>query len=688
MDDYQLMELFLNRDQTAPDQARHQYGQACRAVAERILGDPVAAEAAVREAVFRAWETIPPKEPKNLKVYLLRLTRNLAVDRAPASGEYDRALRELERCVPGQEEAAGEPLPARELRRMMDDVLLELSARERKIFVLRYWYLCSVEEISRRCGSSADDVRGTLKLLRSELRDVLSGQKSAGTDAAGLLRGIGNIRDRWILEAEETKKTLPPWIIGAALGAAICCVVALCALLFSRGGSAEETLPQQSTVETFNPSPTVPESTPPTGQQTTLPPQTSEPEQTQPPVEDSPAYQKLLALYNADRFDPAVLEAFARWIDTQEGFLDTYTDGWMLQQYVPGRITLECYGPLTKDSQRTYCFVGWDEGAVSSGGASWMGFTDISREEIAAKVHGAEDSVGVDRELKEAFVDFILYSDWFSQSTMGPDVRTEWYFANAPLDEGGAEYPTLFVRVWNSGDREIDDYTLCSLFYNGISIQDRKPDEPTIRDSAVYRKLLTLENADRFEARVLESLAQWMEKEEDFLETYPDKWKLKLFSTGDAELLCHSPLGEDYTCAYYRMTTYDMGGMVLAETGRRLFTDIPREEIAALVYGAEDSVGVDDALKEAFIDAIMDSEWFAWSVLDPEYRSVWHFTMTAYDPSEPERITLAVEVWRPGMTEDETTLCSLFYDGRDIRTGSYGSDPGSGILSRENVPVQ
>ncbi len=82
------------------------------------------------------------------------------------------ALEELRECVPapGGVEAA---LDAMVLTEQIDRFLGTLSAQQRKIFVQRYWYLCSIREIANNCDVSAGKVKVTLFRARQALREVL-----------------------------------------------------------------------------------------------------------------------------------------------------------------------------------------------------------------------------------------------------------------------------------------------------------------------------------------------------------------------------------------------------------------------------------------------------------------------------------------------------------------------------------
>lgn len=272
---------------------------------------------------------------------------------------------------------------------------------------------------------------------------------------------------------QHRKEPLPLWVKLPVLIAAVCCVVTVVAIVFSRQEPAEETQPPKASDEAPLPSDTVSivSTTEPSTAESTAQP--TEPATTEPSIQDSAAYQKLLTIENADQFDEEVLEAFARWIEGEEGFLETYPEKWELKEFYDGKIGLTCYTPLTEDYKRTLCSLYYDGEKVFINTIIERGYTSVPREEVSAKVYGAENPIGVSDELKEDFIDFIMDSDWFAWSTLWPDYRTEWYFEMEPIpgSEEQTGYITLFVKVWSSDDGE-DDYDLCSLYYNGEEVRD------------------------------------------------------------------------------------------------------------------------------------------------------------------------------------------------------------------------
>ncbi len=90
MEDSEIIELFWRRDQRAVAEAEGKYGGYCRAIAGRILPSPQDAEECVNDALYRAWQSIPPQRPNSLPAFLGRLTRNLSLDRLRHSSARKR----------------------------------------------------------------------------------------------------------------------------------------------------------------------------------------------------------------------------------------------------------------------------------------------------------------------------------------------------------------------------------------------------------------------------------------------------------------------------------------------------------------------------------------------------------------------------------------------------------------------
>ena len=180
MDDNEIIELFWRRDQRAVAEAADKYGGYCRAIAGRILPAREDAEECVNDALYRVWEAIPPQRPRSLSAFLGRLTRNLSLDRwrqdaarKRGGGETAVALSELEECIPAPG-GVEEELDARLLADCVERFVRSLPDTERRVFLRRYWYLCSVKEVAAQGGMSVSKAASMLYRLRKSLKKYLA----------------------------------------------------------------------------------------------------------------------------------------------------------------------------------------------------------------------------------------------------------------------------------------------------------------------------------------------------------------------------------------------------------------------------------------------------------------------------------------------------------------------------------
>lgn len=180
MDDSRIVQLYWERDEEALRQTERKYGNDCRILAKRFLCSDADAEEVVNDTWLRAWNSIPPQKPAVLRMFLAKITRNLAMNRCRdqnaqkrGGGERILALEELSECVPARV-AVEEELEAKELARVIQKFLRTQSDRDRSIFVRRYFSLESIEEIAGRYGLTEVNTRKILSRTRSKLKDYLT----------------------------------------------------------------------------------------------------------------------------------------------------------------------------------------------------------------------------------------------------------------------------------------------------------------------------------------------------------------------------------------------------------------------------------------------------------------------------------------------------------------------------------
>ena len=176
MEDSYIIRLFLERSGRAVEELQQKYGRLCNAAARRILPDDRDAEECVSDACLRVWNTIPPQHPKSLKAYLLKITRNLALDRhdynsaARRATELETAFEELEPCLPSTGSDVTEEM---EFKRVLNGFLRSLPEKHRNCFIRRYWYGESVREISDAYSLSEENVKSILFRIRNKLKFTL-----------------------------------------------------------------------------------------------------------------------------------------------------------------------------------------------------------------------------------------------------------------------------------------------------------------------------------------------------------------------------------------------------------------------------------------------------------------------------------------------------------------------------------
>ena len=179
MDDNRIIELYWERSEKAISRTAAKYGGYCYTIAYNILFNNEDSEESVNDTWLAAWNTIPPKRPRQLAAFLGKMTRNSSLDRwknrtaaKRGGGEVPLVLDELEECISGEDSVEKEYLQ-KEFARTLNQFLEKLPEMERKVFMCRYWYMDSIENIADRFGFTESKVASMLHRTRGKLRKVL-----------------------------------------------------------------------------------------------------------------------------------------------------------------------------------------------------------------------------------------------------------------------------------------------------------------------------------------------------------------------------------------------------------------------------------------------------------------------------------------------------------------------------------
>jgi len=180
MEDAEILDLYFARNEQAVVETDRKYGPYCFSLANSILNNEQDAEETVSDTYLKAWRTIPPKRPNILKMFLARITRNLAFSRwrsftaqKRGGGEMELVLEELSGCIAAHG-SVEDHLNGRELAKAIRSFLNTLPAREQDIFLRRYFFVEESEAIARRYGMKTATVQRTLSRSREKLKKYLT----------------------------------------------------------------------------------------------------------------------------------------------------------------------------------------------------------------------------------------------------------------------------------------------------------------------------------------------------------------------------------------------------------------------------------------------------------------------------------------------------------------------------------
>lgn len=180
MDDSQIVELYLSRDESAITQTSQKYGTKLKRIAQNVLSDAETSKECENDAYLQTWNLIPPNEPRTyLFSFVGKIVRHLAIDRLrhesrqKRSALYCELTDEMQECIPGSVDVSKE-FDAKELSECINRFLDSCSEEQRNIFVRRYWYFDSVTEICAKYSLPQSKVKTTLFRMREKLKKHLA----------------------------------------------------------------------------------------------------------------------------------------------------------------------------------------------------------------------------------------------------------------------------------------------------------------------------------------------------------------------------------------------------------------------------------------------------------------------------------------------------------------------------------
>ena len=182
MEDTEIIELYFNREEQAIKESENKYGNYCWSIAFGILDNKEDTEESLNDTWLKAWNSIPPVKPLNLRIFLGTIVRNTSMNiykKYHAKKRYKSMnilLSEIEECI-SFENSIEKYFETKELSMAITEWLRNIEIEDRRIFLQRYWYAKSVKYIAVCYGISANTMTQRLKRLREKLREYLESEE-------------------------------------------------------------------------------------------------------------------------------------------------------------------------------------------------------------------------------------------------------------------------------------------------------------------------------------------------------------------------------------------------------------------------------------------------------------------------------------------------------------------------------
>lgn len=179
MDDDKIIDLYWNRDENAIAETRNKYENYCFSISRNILHNQQDCEETLNDTYLALWNAIPPHHPLNLSTFIGKICRRLSINKwrslsadKRGGGQATVSFEELEACI--SDHTLNQNAKDTVLADTINQFLSELKESDRKVFVCRYWYFDSIEDIAARFSFSPSKTKMILKRTRDKLKDYLT----------------------------------------------------------------------------------------------------------------------------------------------------------------------------------------------------------------------------------------------------------------------------------------------------------------------------------------------------------------------------------------------------------------------------------------------------------------------------------------------------------------------------------
>lgn len=177
MEDFQIVDLYWQRNENAIRESDVKYGKLLCRVSYSLVSSDEDAEECVNDTYLAAWNKMPTDRPVYLGSYLTKIVRNISISRFRSKKSEKRGgaaeiLEELSECIADRESVESQYMN-RLLAQSLNRFVASLDEEKRAIFIRRYYYSQSIADISDELRISESKIKAILFRLRASLKNTL-----------------------------------------------------------------------------------------------------------------------------------------------------------------------------------------------------------------------------------------------------------------------------------------------------------------------------------------------------------------------------------------------------------------------------------------------------------------------------------------------------------------------------------
>ena len=177
LEDEDIIALYFKRNESAIKETDLKYGRLCFNILSKLLDDQRDREECLNDVYMNLWNNIPPVHPTNLKAYIAKVVRNLSIKKfqynkaAKRNRDLETSFAELENIIADNRYEV--VISEEDLAKIVSDFLRTQKPDQRNVFIRKYWFFDSIEEIAERYHFSQTKVKSMLFHTREKLKKHL-----------------------------------------------------------------------------------------------------------------------------------------------------------------------------------------------------------------------------------------------------------------------------------------------------------------------------------------------------------------------------------------------------------------------------------------------------------------------------------------------------------------------------------